>query len=32
MIRGIGDMLSSTYSQTLNGLDPVVTWVNFWDK
>ena len=29
MIRGIGDASSSTCSQTLNGQDPVVTWVNF---
>ena len=31
MIRGIGDALSSTYSQTLNGYDPMITCVNFWE-
>ena len=32
MIRGIGDVLFSTYSQTLHGKDPVVTLVNLWGK
>ena len=32
MIRGIGNILFSTYSRTSNGQDPVVTWVNLWGK
>ena len=32
MTRGIGDAISLTYSQTLNGQDPAVAFVNFWDK
>ena len=32
MTRGIGDALSSTYSQTLSGSDPMVSSLNFWDK
>ena len=30
MIGGIGNVLFSTYSQTLHGQDPVVTLVNPW--
>ena len=32
MIGGIGEIVSSTYSQTLNGREPEVTLFELWSR